>query len=85
VSTTDGVRVVDAVGVLLPADAKAEGLPLFATIQAAPSTAAGERWRNPDVLRASDLAKDHQAKLLEKQAQAWRIELKSGRVLLVGR
>lgn len=85
VKTTEGIRVVDAVGVLLPSSANVEGLPIFSTIQVAPERAAGERWRNPDVLRALDLAKDHQAKVLEKQAQGWRIELKSGQVLTVSR
>jgi hypothetical protein len=43
------VRVVDAEGVLLPKEAPAEGLPVFAGEAARPAGPAGTRWGDADV------------------------------------
>lgn len=85
VITTEGPRVVDSLGVLLPPIANVKNLPVFLTMQAAPATPAGERWRNADVFKAIDLARDHQAKSLEKLAQGWQIEQTTGRILNISR
>jgi hypothetical protein len=49
----DGVRVVDAAGILLPAGAPSEGLPVLRDAVAPPAGLAGESWGDPAVTAAA--------------------------------
>jgi hypothetical protein len=79
--TGGGVRFVDAGGVLLPRDAKAEGLPEWVTEFVA--TDAGQVWSDPDVKRALELVAAHHPRTLEATDKAWRLTLPDGKVVVV--
>lgn len=52
----DGVRVVDAGGILLPPGAPSEGLPVFGGAAAPPAGLAGQPWGDPAVTAAAAAA-----------------------------
>lgn len=83
VRTPGGVRVVDASGVLLPPEAKADGLPELVS-PARPSVAAGQVWNDPDLKRALELVEAHHPRSIEKTAKGWRLTTADGKTLSVG-
>ena len=74
--------LVDATGVLLLGNHDREGLPLFETNAVKPPIPlAGDRWDNPLVQRAIELAKTYQPVLIDKGPRGWRLTKADGRVL----
>ncbi len=53
VPTSDGLRVVDADSILLPKQARSDGLPVYQGKAAAPTGPAGTRWGDPGVAAAA--------------------------------
>jgi hypothetical protein len=85
VRTPDGVRVVDSAGVLLPAEASAQGLPLLASPLPSPNETAGRAWQSDDVRRALELVAAYHPRTLEKSPQGWRLVTPDGKTLAVER
>jgi hypothetical protein len=79
--TGGGVRFVDAAGVLLPRQARADGLPEWVTEFVA--TDPGKVWGNPDVKRALELVEAHRPRTLERTEKGWRLTTPDGKVLVV--
>ena len=74
--------LVDGEGVLLLGNHAVDGLPLFQTSAVKPPIPlAGDRWDNPLVQRAIDLAKTYQPALIEKTQRGWRLTKSNGQVL----
>jgi hypothetical protein len=84
VSTPAGPRTVDAKGVLLPAGPMIAGVAELVGERAEPKAAAGQVWDDPTVKRAAELAKQFNAKAVEKTAAGWRVTERTGRALVVG-
>jgi hypothetical protein len=83
VQTGEGVRIVDAAGVLLPSATADERLPELVTAVPPPDTPAGQRWANEIVKRAIELVDAHHPRKLEKTPQGWRLTMPDGKVLAV--
>lgn len=80
-------RVVDRGGVLLPATASPDGLPVLSTPVFPPGTPAGKLWDDPTVRRAVELAvmyRDQKLVRVERIDKGWRLTTAAGKSLLVG-
>lgn len=84
VRVPDGVRVLDASGVLLPAGARADGLPELVAA-GGPPVPAGRVWADPDVKRALELVDAHRPRVIEKTKAGWRLTTADGKTLWVGK
>lgn len=72
-------RVVDANGVLLPADAPTAGLPVLANVRGCPRPTAGRVWPEADVVRAADLVRRHPATAVERTPGGWTLTEPDGK------
>lgn len=76
-------RVVTASGVLLPAEADTDGLPVLKTERTVKDAADGQPWPEPDVKRAAELVSRHPAKAVERTRTGWRLTDADGKVLVI--
>ena len=67
-------RAVDRGGVLLPADAPIAKLPLLLNRLVPANVSAGQKWPDPDVLRALELVGLYPCERIERRPDGWRIE-----------
>jgi len=74
-----GPRAVDATGILLPASAKTDGLPVLANIQP-PAILAGQPFPTPDVKQAAELVGTYPTKVIERTKEGWRLTAPDGKV-----
>lgn len=77
-------RVVDAKGVLLPANASTAGLPELLTPVKAPGKA-GQLWPDAVVIRAASVAAEYKPKTMTRTSQGWELIQPDGKKLMVGR
>lgn len=85
VRTADGLRVVDASGVLLPLAADPRGLPELATPVPSPGVSAGQVWADDVVQRAVQLVELYRPRTLAKAGAAWRLTLADGKAVMLER
>lgn len=81
------LRVVDRGGVLLPATASADGLPVLSTPVFPPGTPAGQVWDDPTVRRAVELVtmyRDSKLVRVERIDKGWRLTPAAGKPMIVG-
>jgi hypothetical protein len=74
------VRAVDASGILLPAGAPVDTLPMLVNEQTGAKPEAGQIWLDPDVRRAADLVSRNAAKTIERTKTGWKITEPDGKV-----
>lgn len=76
-------RAVDRDGVLLPANAPTENLPVYLNRPVPISLAAGQTWPDPDVRRAVELAHLYPCEKIERVTGYWNITRAGGKVLRI--
>jgi len=74
-----GPRAVDATGILLPASAKTDGLPVLENIQP-PAILAGQPFPTPDVKQAAELVGTYPTATIERTKDGWRLTAPDGKV-----
>jgi hypothetical protein len=76
-------RAVDKAAILLPAAPDRATLTLLATPVLPPTKHEGERWDDPTVRRAAELAELYRPRRIEKSDKGWRLTQTDGRTLVV--
>ena len=77
------LRAIDRGGVLLPADAVTAKLPTLQNRLITTGTTAGQKWPDPDVLRAVELVILYPCEKIERVVEGWQITRFGGKMLRI--
>ncbi len=76
-------RVIDRHGVLLPADVGTAKLPVLTNRFLPQQVSAGQKWPDPDVLRAVEIILLYPGERIERVTEGWHIIQSNGKVLRI--
>jgi len=76
-------RVLDRTGVLLPKEAKGSKLPLLVNRLVPMNVSAGQKWPDPDVLRAVEIVRLYPCEKIERVLEGWQLALPGGKLLRI--
>ncbi len=77
------LRAIDRAGVLLPTNAATAKLPALQNRLITTGTTAGQKWPDPDVLRAVELVILYPCEKIERIVEGWQITQAGGKLLRI--